>query len=402
MSEPFVLSGYIDQWPASKWTMEKLNEIIDAKESLKIRFGPMKHIKGKILFENESRRASIPSLSKFVEWHTLGTPIKDGGGIEVKSNSNWGYFDYKYVFEVMREENLKDLDWNVFGVDVEPVDSTIWIGTPGAYTPCHFDSYGFNLHAQIRGCKRWILIEPDTDMKPTRIPYEESTVFSRVDVVGGDGYLERVKMRIVTVKAGEVIFIPPGWWHSVQCVLPEGVESNSIDSFSVSVNTWIPVPAVDNASRIHEAVAASLIAMLSECHLLNGNDLCPSEPIICLDDAMETMDEAVAQCYENKQKDEPARKRQKRDSRNAKETEFGEMTNFLKRYEESAKPVEVMSYKDLLKEIHSGPLEVCDKFEEEKEASSVGDQSNVERRRFLDAVCSPTVIKAIADNMLSW
>lgn len=50
-------------------------------------------------------------------------------------------------------------------------------GTSGAYTPCHYDTYGFNLHAQLYGHKRWILFPPDDNMSPTRIPYEDSSVF---------------------------------------------------------------------------------------------------------------------------------------------------------------------------------------------------------------------------------
>ena len=53
------------------------------------------------------------------------------------------------------------------------------LGTEGAYTPCHYDTYGFNLYTQISGHKRWILFPPDDSnlLKPTRIPYEESSVF---------------------------------------------------------------------------------------------------------------------------------------------------------------------------------------------------------------------------------
>lgn len=51
------------------------------------------------------------------------------------------------------------------------------LGTPGAHTACHYDSYGYNVHAQLSGSKRWILFEPSENMEPVRIPYEESTIF---------------------------------------------------------------------------------------------------------------------------------------------------------------------------------------------------------------------------------
>ena len=57
-----------------------------------------------------------------------------------------------------------------------------------AHTPCHYDTYGCNLVAQLSGEKRWVLFSPgDTEsLYPTRVPYEESSVFSRVNVIDPD------------------------------------------------------------------------------------------------------------------------------------------------------------------------------------------------------------------------
>lgn len=47
---------------------------------------------------------------------------------------------------------LQSASWKMFGLhDRDGEDSTIWIGSQGAYTPCHQDTYGFNLVAQIQG-----------------------------------------------------------------------------------------------------------------------------------------------------------------------------------------------------------------------------------------------------------
>ena len=45
------------------------------------------------------------------------------------------------------------------------------------------DSYGYNVVAQLIGSKTWILISPDEyeRMSPTRIPYEESSVYSNIN-----------------------------------------------------------------------------------------------------------------------------------------------------------------------------------------------------------------------------
>lgn len=49
-------------------------------------------------------------------------------------------------------EGLQDVSWQRFGYpEMSGKDSTIWIGTEGAHTSCHKDSYGCNLIAQIYG-----------------------------------------------------------------------------------------------------------------------------------------------------------------------------------------------------------------------------------------------------------
>ena len=83
----------------------------------------------------------------------------------------------------------KSVDWSCFGFPERSGDeSTIWIGSAEASTPCHVDTYGCNLVAQIYGTKRWILFPPSetSNLYPTKIPYEESSVFSQVNITNPD------------------------------------------------------------------------------------------------------------------------------------------------------------------------------------------------------------------------
>ena len=104
----------------------------------------------------------------------------------------WVYADYKYLCNLLEEApELNHLtDWSVFGIGMETQDSTLWVGSDGAYTPCHYDTYGCNLVAQLSGRKQWLLFPPtNTDnLYPTRIPYEESSVFSCVNITNPDLY----------------------------------------------------------------------------------------------------------------------------------------------------------------------------------------------------------------------
>lgn len=79
--------------------------------------------------------------------------------------------------------------WERLGFpEVTGDQTTIWIGSEGSSTPCHLDTYGCNLVAQLYGRKKWCLFAPSETKKlyPTRIPYEESSVFSHVNVKNPD------------------------------------------------------------------------------------------------------------------------------------------------------------------------------------------------------------------------
>ena len=44
------------------------------------------------------------------------------------------------------------VDWSVLGFSGrDGTQSTFWLGSQGAYTVCHYDTYGCNLVAQIHG-----------------------------------------------------------------------------------------------------------------------------------------------------------------------------------------------------------------------------------------------------------
>ena len=62
------------------------------------------------------------------------------------------------MVQMFPSEVLQLFDWGVFGLEGrDGGDSTLWIGTAGAGTPCHQDSYGYNLVVQLHGTKTWIL-----------------------------------------------------------------------------------------------------------------------------------------------------------------------------------------------------------------------------------------------------
>ncbi|XP_014479730.1 PREDICTED: HSPB1-associated protein 1 isoform X2 [Dinoponera quadriceps] len=179
---------------------------------------------------------------------------------EESEDEMWYYFDYKYMQEWFNDkpEILASLNWRKFGIDKDGSDSTLWIGSKGAHTNCHQDSYGYNLVAQIHGRKEWLLFPPSSSnfLEPTRIPYEESTVYSRFNFFCLSKEDEKkvldvpYKPKVIILEPGDVLFVPWGWWHYVE----------SLDH-SMSINVWLPLKE-DSRARLKEALVKLTVATI--------------------------------------------------------------------------------------------------------------------------------------------
>ena len=225
---PVVFRRCLDSWTvARRWSPLALSRELGARETTfklcprrgseeyRLRFGERETV-----FETQCQHVRATFLD-FAEWLEAAadapneTPprkkLKGENSSSLKQSSAqrqrtsnplldyppsryWVYADYKYMSQLCdgRPELIQAIDWGVLGFTGRGgADSTLWVGSEGAYTPCHYDTYGCNLVAQLWGQKKWTLFSPgdSAHLYPTRIPYEESSVFSEVNVVCPD--LER-------------------------------------------------------------------------------------------------------------------------------------------------------------------------------------------------------------------
>jgi ribosomal protein L16 Arg81 hydroxylase len=90
-----------------------------------------------------------------------------------------------------------------------------WFGPSGTITPLHHDPMNL-IMAHIYGRKRWRLIDP----KYTPLLYNHIGVFSKVDLEKPDydryPLFKEVPIIETVLEAGEIIFVPVGWWHQVK------------------------------------------------------------------------------------------------------------------------------------------------------------------------------------------
>ncbi|XP_061465093.1 HSPB1-associated protein 1 isoform X2 [Rhineura floridana] len=267
LQKPAVFCNMAFDWPALHWNVTCLAKLLSGKRIL-FRIG-RKDIDTAPLFETECSYAEA-TLEEFLAWSGGQPSCSCGPFIAYDLCKYWTYADYKYIAMLFEDkpENFQDMRWSDFGFpERNGRESTLWIGSAGANTPCHLDSYGCNLVLQVQGRKRWHLYPPEDSsfLYPTRIPYEESSVFSRVNVINPDlkscPQFTKAKAHVVTLEPGQVLFVPRHWWHYVE----------SIDPITVSINSWIELDA-DHEARIEEAITRTLICAIKSAESPSASD----------------------------------------------------------------------------------------------------------------------------------
>ncbi|XP_070693693.1 HSPB1-associated protein 1 homolog [Pempheris klunzingeri] len=285
LQQPAVFMNMTCGWPVLHWTAEHLSGCLGDK-LIRFRLGRKEEINTP-LFETQCSYVEA-KLVHFLSW-TRDHPGADVGPFfEYPKSEYWAYADYKYIAILFQDQPsmFEDVKWSEFGFEGRNGrESTLWIGTEGANTPCHLDSYGCNLVLQVQGRKRWHLFPPEDTgrLYPTRIPYEESSVFSQVDVLHPDlrrfPAFQGAKAHVVTLQPGQVLYVPRHWWHYVE----------SVDPITVSVNSWIELET-DDMARVSEAVTKAVVCALKSA---------PSDDNA--DDWLNPTEEGVASHSENMQ-----------------------------------------------------------------------------------------------------
>ncbi|XP_030435724.1 HSPB1-associated protein 1 isoform X4 [Gopherus evgoodei] len=258
LQQPAVFCKMVFDWPVLHWNTKYLSEVLDGR-TMRFRMG-MKKRDTAPQFETKCSYVEA-TLEEFLAW-TSGQPTSVSRPFSCYDSSKyWAYADYKYIARIFEDktEIFKDIMWSDFGFPGRNgKESTLWIGSAEANTPCHLDSYGCNLVLQIQGRKRWHLFPPSntTFLYPTRIPYEESSIFSKVNVVNPDlrhyPQFRKAQAHVVTLNPGQVLFVPRHWWHYVE----------SVDPITVSINSWIELAEATsheiNLQYLNGAISAYL------------------------------------------------------------------------------------------------------------------------------------------------
>uniref|UniRef100_A0A6B2L6F8 JmjC domain-containing protein n=1 Tax=Arcella intermedia TaxID=1963864 RepID=A0A6B2L6F8_9EUKA len=135
--------------------------------------------------------------------------------------------------------------------------TTIWMGQVGVSAQTHFDR-SLNFHTMLYGRKEFILISPEfhEEMKVypiSHIHYQqtqlnfESVLTERNNFVPSN-FQANQKIFKSILEPGDMLFLPPYWFHHVSCI-PPSPESPSYN-FCISTATLSPSPEEFYCSQI--------------------------------------------------------------------------------------------------------------------------------------------------------
>ena len=123
--------------------------------------------------------------------------------------------------------------------DIQPIDELIrldpshssinvWIGEKGVIAPCHYDGY-HNVYVQIRGTKTFYLAPPTAHKFLRPFPFVHPSHAQCQERLIPNKDVDDVDVRIAKLQPGDVLYIPPLWFHEVIA-----------EETSISVNGWTP------------------------------------------------------------------------------------------------------------------------------------------------------------------
>ncbi|XP_031488369.1 lysine-specific demethylase JMJ30 [Nymphaea colorata] len=211
---PVVMSGCIDHWPAStKWKDMKYLRSVAGDRTIPVEVGDNYLAPG--------WKQELITFNQLLE------------RIQANGNNSSGptYLAQHPLFDQISELR-KDIiipDYcTATGGDLKSVNA--WFGPSGTVTPLHQDPH-HNLFAQVVG-KKYMRLYP-SKISEELYPFEESMLSnsSKVDLDNPDfaefSKAENLDFTDCILEEGEMLYIPPKWWHYVRSL-----------STSFSVSFW--------------------------------------------------------------------------------------------------------------------------------------------------------------------
>ena len=223
---PFIVTDVLTEWKASSlWSFSYLGERIgDRRVKVAIARGRTFHYGSKGPQQTRTREMAFRDAVRRIASQDRDSP------------------EHLYIMEQQHEGSPRWLPevYPELAADyalppsvnrAKLLQINLWLGAAGNVTPLHFDMAN-NFLAQINGRKRITFFDPaQTDRLYPAGSRSSSANTSQVDILRPDfekhpRFKEATPLECV-LSPGELLYIPPFWWHQVE----------SVDA-AVSINFW--------------------------------------------------------------------------------------------------------------------------------------------------------------------
>ena len=303
MNRPVIFTRCVDKWPAlSKWSHSYLRSVV-GDANVHVALTPdgladavVRHpTTGERVFA-KPHEALIP-FSEFLD--AVESPLCDGSGARRRLVHYCSHQNSSLTaeFKPLWSDVELSLPWadKAFGAPPDAVN--LWVGEEGARTTAHSDLYE-NLYVVVAGSKRFTLLPPhdahalgyasfpDATWRPAHDrtgdhhesaprPYQpdmglelsvdEPATHTRwvpIDLEAADALPHGPPKLEVTLRAGELLYIPSHWVHAVSQSVASGDAGRASDCTTIAVNFWYSGEA--EASLGPGFVQRNLLERLSE------------------------------------------------------------------------------------------------------------------------------------------
>jgi hypothetical protein len=213
--QPFIINGVANHWDAyKKWSNDYLVEVCGNNAVPVETYTPSFFQDYNYALDNNF---SSPPEMKFKDYIDI---------ISRNQKDDLSYYMAQVDFQKFFPDLTKDIIYPEYFTR-KPMIILFWFGfsnkTSASVTGLHFDVF-HNIFVQIRGRKRFLLFPP-LDYLSFYPPLDSSLYspgFSKVDPDNPDfesfPNFPWQEKREVTLEAGEILYLPPFWWHHVKAV----------------------------------------------------------------------------------------------------------------------------------------------------------------------------------------
>lgn len=228
-NRPGLFKRGIDHWPALKWDFKNLVNKVGADTIVEIQQG--RESNKKYEMESVQHKKKI-EFGKFMEMVETA-----GSSNDFYLTANNQAFTNSGLSNLLKD--IGDIGDGYLDTGDSAERTFLWIGPKGIITPLHHDLTD-NLFVQVKGTKLFHLIPA------LQVPYmyNNEHVFSDVDLLEYDlaAHPEYGKVTPIEIEvnAGDILYIPIGWWHHV--VGKTASISVSFTNFKVGYNYFIHYP----------------------------------------------------------------------------------------------------------------------------------------------------------------